>query len=311
MTAGVSEIGGDPNTDVNGHGTEMAGIAAAAVNNATGMAGVDYANASIAPVQVLGSDGTGLDSDVVAGVLWAADNGANVVEMAFSTPTYSAALADAVSYAEGKGVVVVAATGNDGSSAATYPAGLPGVIGVASTDQNDNLASGSNTGSAAVAAPGVGIYATQSGGGYGTVTGTSPASAEVAGLAGLLLANGSSAGQVASQIKSATDPVSGQSFGRIDVAKALGAAVTPATTATPSATATQVAATPTPAATQPVYTAASKVTYSGKVTNGSGAPVTSFTVVATKNYNNAASQPFTPSDGSYSGFSVNFPDSGL
>src|SRR5919204_163112 len=130
------------------------------------MPGVAYTGASLSSVQVLQSDGTGWDSDVVSGVLWAADNGANVLLMGFSSPTYSAALADAVSYAESKGVVVVAATGNDGSTAVTYPAGLPGVIGVAATDQNDNLTSFSDTGSAAVAAPGAGIYATMPGGKY-------------------------------------------------------------------------------------------------------------------------------------------------
>src|SRR5207302_6452436 len=118
--------------------------------------------------QVLGADGAGLDSDVVSGVLWAADNGAQVILMGFSSPDYSAALADALAYAWGKGAVLVAATGNSGSSAASYPAGMPNVIGVAATDQGDTLTSFSNTGSAAAAAPGSGIYTLQPGGGYGT-----------------------------------------------------------------------------------------------------------------------------------------------
>ena len=195
MAPGYSAYNTDPNSDPsdpNGHGTALAGIAAATVNNAAGIAGVAYAGASVSSVQVLQADGTGTDADVVAGVLWAADNGANVILMGFSSPDYSATLADALAYAWGKGAVLVAATGNSSSSVVTYPAGMPNVLGVAATDQNDSLLSSSNTGSAAVAAPGAGIYATQRGGGYGTVSGTSPAAAEVAGLAALLVASGRS-----------------------------------------------------------------------------------------------------------------------
>jgi hypothetical protein len=181
---------------------------------------------------------------VIAGVIWAADNGANVILMGFSSPDYSAALADAIDYASGKGVVLVAATGNDGSSAPSYPAGMANVIGVAATDENDNLASGSNTGSALVAAPGSNIYTTQPDGSYGSVSGTSAASAHVAGLAALLAANGNSNNYIYNQILGATDPI-GQSFGRINVTKALGGAVEPVPTAT-------VTATPTPGAT-PTY----------------------------------------------------------
>ena len=72
---------GNPHNDPNGHGTALAGIVAANVNNAAGIAGVAYAGANVSSVQVLGGDGTGWDSDVVAGVLWAADNGAQVILM--------------------------------------------------------------------------------------------------------------------------------------------------------------------------------------------------------------------------------------
>lgn len=239
IVPGQSFTGGNPDNDSNGHGTQLAGIAAATVNNATGMAGVAYAGASIMPVQVLQADGTGYDSDVISGVTWAADNGANVILMGFSSTAYSAALADAIAYAESKDVVVVAATGNDGSTTVTYPSGMPNVIGVAATDQSDNLVASSNTGSAAVGAPGVSIYATQPGGGYGLVSGSSASAAEVAGLAALLVANGKSSTQVYSQIVGATDPIGGASFGRVDVAKALGIAVTPVATPTIGATPTQ------------------------------------------------------------------------
>jgi len=122
---------------------------------------------------------------------------------------------------------------------------MPNVIGVAASDTADHVAGFSNTGSAAVAAPGVAIDATAPGGGYTTVSGTSAASAEVAGLAAMLAANGANA---ASQIPGASDPIAGHSFGRINVAKALGVAVAPVATAT-------VGATPTPGET-PIYEAA-------------------------------------------------------
>ncbi|HEX2922593.1 MAG TPA: S8 family serine peptidase, partial [Chloroflexota bacterium] len=126
MAPGYSGIdSGDPNSDPNGHGTALAGIAAATVNNHTGMAGVAYSGVSISSVQVLGADGAGYDSDVVEGMLWAVDHGANVILMGFSSTDYSAALADALAYASSKGVVLVAATGNGGSGSVTYPSGMP------------------------------------------------------------------------------------------------------------------------------------------------------------------------------------------
>src|SRR5207237_7252254 len=122
------------------------------------------------------------------------DNGADIILMGFSSPDYSAALSDALAYAWSKGVVLVAATGNSGSSAASYPAGMPNVIGVAASDPLDNMVSSSNTGSAAVAAPGVAIDATQPGGGYGSISGTSASAALIAGEAALLIADSKSNG---------------------------------------------------------------------------------------------------------------------
>jgi thermitase len=248
IAAGQSFVGGDPNSDPHGHGTALAGIAAANVNDGIGIAGVAYGPVSVSSVQVLQSDGTGYDSDVVAGVLWAADNGANVILMGFSSADYSAALADALAYAWGKGVVLVAATGNDGSSAPSYPAGMPNVLGAAATDENDEVGANSNLGSALVAAPGVGIYTTQTGGGYGSVSGTSAASAHVAGLAALLVANGNSNSYIFDQIRGATDPVADQTFGRINILTALGAPVmvtpvTPGETPTPGTPTYVIAAT--------------------------------------------------------------------
>ncbi|TMK84536.1 MAG: hypothetical protein E6G46_00380, partial [Actinobacteria bacterium] len=193
LTGGYSALGGNPTTDANGHGTWLASIAAAGTDNADGIAGVDYASAQIMPVQVVAADGTGQDSDIISGVVWAADHGADVILMAFSNPTYSSALQDAVDYAWSKGAVIVAATGNDSSSVAHYPAGDSKVIGVSATNSSDELWSGSNYGpDTFLAAPGVDIAA-DSGSGTQFVTGTSASAAIVAGAAALLKANDPSA----------------------------------------------------------------------------------------------------------------------
>ena len=156
LVAGTSILDGSNGlTDSNGHGTWLAGIAAAETGNSTGIAGVAYAGVNLMPVTVLAADGTGTDSDIIAGVLYAADNGADVILMGFSNPGYSQALQDAIDYAWNAGAVIVAATGNDGSSTATYPAGMAGVMGVSATTQTDTLASGSNYGDAVfLGAPG-------------------------------------------------------------------------------------------------------------------------------------------------------------
>ncbi len=107
------------------------------------------------PVTVLGADGTGQDSDIIEGVVYAAEHDADVILMAFSNPGYSEMLQAAIDYAWDEGAVLVAATGNDGSSSPQFPAGDRGVIGVSNTDQNDALAGSSNYGQAVfLGAPG-------------------------------------------------------------------------------------------------------------------------------------------------------------
>ena len=146
------------------------------------------------PVTVLDADGLGQDSDIIAGVVWAVDHGADVINMSFSNPGFSESLQAAIDYAWANDVVVVAATGNDGSSAATFPAGDRGVIGVSNTDRSDTLAPSSNYGpDVFLAAPGVGVITTAPGGGTTSVTGTSASSAAVAAAAALLRANDPSA----------------------------------------------------------------------------------------------------------------------
>lgn len=195
VDAGVGDLAGrvtGATNDPNGHGTALASIAAAAVDGA-GIDGV-APGAQILSIAVLDADGVGRDSDVVAGIVEAADAGADVILMGFSGPTFSQALQDAVDYAWAQGSVLVAAAGNDGSSALAYPAANAKVVGVAASDEGDGLWSGSNTGDhLSVAAPGVGIVAGAVGGGTRSVTGTSAASAVAAGVAAALVASDTAA----------------------------------------------------------------------------------------------------------------------
>src|SRR5262245_18512702 len=215
--------------DVNGHGSHVAGIAAAATNNGIGVAGVGY-GVDIMDVKVLGDSGSGLYSDMISGITWAADNGANVINLSLGGTMASSALESAVNYAWSKGAVVVAAAGNNASSTPFYPAYYTNVLAVAATTDLDKLASFSDYGDwVDVAAPGISIYSTVPSG-YGYMSGTSMASPFVSGLAALLFAqvtdtngNGLRNDEVRSRIQSTADNVglTGIGSGRINAYKAV------------------------------------------------------------------------------------------
>jgi len=217
--------------DVHGHGTHVAGIAAATTNNGIGVAGLGYAS-SIMNVKVMGDTGSGTYSWIASGIIWAADNGAEVINMSLGGSSASSTLEDAINYAWSKGVVVVAAAGNYGNTAPLYPAYYTNCIAVAATDSLDRLAGWSNYGDwVDVAAPGVGIYATLKNNGYGYKSGTSMAAPHVAGLAGLVFTTVSDTNgdgrlndEVRSRIEAACDDigVSGIGYGRINAARAVG-----------------------------------------------------------------------------------------
>lgn len=192
---GSGKQGSDDNfTDESGHGTHISGIIAAKTNNSLGVAGI-ASTARIMPVKVLDDIGFGDDGSIALGLMWAADNGARIINMSLAGPTPSKTLGEAVKYAQGKGVLVVAATGNDGSGTPNYPAAYEGVIGVGAVDSKDVWIHQSNFGQHVdVVAPGVSILSTflvsqsYDGQAYEANSGTSMATGVVSGLAALLLA---------------------------------------------------------------------------------------------------------------------------
>ncbi|GGH72384.1 S8 family peptidase [Phaeocystidibacter marisrubri] len=196
--------------DENGHGTAVGGIAAANGDNIIGFAGVDW-NCKILPVRVLDENGRGSYSKIAAGVYYAVDNGANVINMSLGGVSESNSLKNSIQYAYDNNVTVVAASGNSNTSVPQFPAAYPTVIAVGATNWFNERCSpfmltgrgGSNMGKhLSVVAPGDMIphlnYEDDLD--YSSVnSGTSLASPMVAGLATLLLAQDST--RTAAEIK--------------------------------------------------------------------------------------------------------------
>lgn len=226
----------DDAMDDQGHGTHCAGIAAGSANNGVGIAGI-APDVTILAVKVLSKSGSGSYEGVANGIIYAADQGAHVISMSLGGPSTSQALEDAVKYAMSKGSVVVAAMGNDGRETVSYPAGVPGVIAVGSTDKADLRSSFSNMGKhISIAAPGSNILSTLpmlpnpiGKTEYGVLSGTSMATPAAAGLAALVRDKfpGLDLAGVRAKLEQSSDDIGAAGFdksfgyGRINAFKAL------------------------------------------------------------------------------------------
>lgn len=180
--------------DVIGHGTHVAGIAAAMTNNGTGVAGV-APDCGILAIKVSSGTSSSPSTDGIAnGIIWAADHNADVINLSLGSSRQSKVITDAVNYALSKNVVVLAATGNDSGRIQSFPAAIPGVIAVGSTDATDRRSSFSNYGPwISVVAPGSAILSSfplndnligQKE--YGMISGTSMATPFATGVAALV-----------------------------------------------------------------------------------------------------------------------------
>jgi subtilisin family serine protease len=267
--------------DDEGHGTHVSGIIAAIRNNGIEVAGT-APRAKLYAFKVLDSTGSGDDASVAAAIRDAVDlTPCRIISMSLGGPVGSdgdPVLASAVAYAESKGALVIAAAGNDGVTSASYPAALPGVIGVGAVDSSNNLASFSNYGSADLdlVAPGVNIVSTVPGATTESWSGTSMATPFVSGAAAIVWSAHPelTAAQVASVLESTAQDLGAAGadqrygYGLVRPDRALAAlaapapspAPTPAPTTTPTpvpTTTPEPTAAPTPIPAPPVATALS------------------------------------------------------
>jgi hypothetical protein len=213
------------------HGTHVAGIVAAKRNNAVGISGI--APAQILSVRVLNGDGVGFQDDVADGITWAVNNGAKIVNLSLGGPADSV-LQTAVQNAWNNGVILVAASGNNGTNSISYPAAYPEVIAVGALTEANSRAAYSNYGAGlALVAPGSNILSALPDSEYGFLSGTSMAAPHVTGVAALLLAHRSSLtnSQVRDILQSSADDLgaSGRDdffgYGRVNAFTALLAVV--------------------------------------------------------------------------------------
>ncbi|MBN3554171.1 S8 family serine peptidase [Fictibacillus nanhaiensis] len=220
-------VDGDSTYFPDDHGTHVAGIIAASLNT-VGVTGI-APNVKVMPINVFYGDSTTAE-EISSALYYAADKGADVINMSLGSYYYSKVINDAVAYARSKGAIVVAAAGNDHVNEKTYPAAYKGVFGISATNHADRASYFSNYGSFVdFAAPGEDIYSTIAYGKYGYMSGTSMASPVVTGTIALMLSKNPfiNETQVDTILKKSTvdlyqsgrDNLSG--FGRIDASLAV------------------------------------------------------------------------------------------
>lgn len=182
-------------SDDNGHGTWVSGIIAANANDGYGIAGISWSD-RILPVKIMNAQGTGSTSDLTAGIIYAADRGANIINMSVGGFPHSQYVQDAVDYAWSKGAVLIGAAGNNRREETFYPASFNNVVSVSATQSDDEFANWSSYGPKVdVSAPGASILTTNctscpngSWGDHTKISGTSFATPNVAGVVALIRA---------------------------------------------------------------------------------------------------------------------------
>jgi thermitase len=186
LAPGWDVVHGDASAgDDHGHGTGVAGIVAARSDNGVGVTGACW-RCSLMPIKVIGADGTGSAADIAAGLRWAVDHGASIVNLSFVMSGRDEGVASAIDHALARGVLVVAAAGNTGGAEPTFPASHPGVISVTATDPADGRYAWATHGRwVSIAAPGC-SQTTVLGGAYGEFCGSSSAAAFMSGAAALV-----------------------------------------------------------------------------------------------------------------------------
>jgi len=212
----------DADDGVGAHGTQVAGIVAAATNNGIGVASLGW-DTRILPIKVLDASGTGFVSWVVEGVYEATDRGAKIINLSLASLEFDQVLQDAINYAAARGVLVIAAAGNNDDPGGTpttpkYPAAMQNVVAVGATTNTDTLATFSRRGPwVDLLAPGTQLLTTAAGGGYVQASGTSIASPVVAGAAALLIAQGfeTSPNGLLDQLQRSGTPISDMNGGTI------------------------------------------------------------------------------------------------
>jgi len=247
VLAGYDFINNDADpSDDNGHGTAVAGVAAAQGNDGIGIVGAAW-NVAILPVKTMNSSGSGSYSAIANGITYSADRGAKIINLSLGGTGTSSTLQSAVSYAWNKGSLLVAAAGNNGTSTTVYPAAYANVIAVSATTSADTLASFSSYGSFVdLSAPGQDITTSWINGGYTTISGTSFSSPLTAGVAALALSRNPalSNAQLASLLTANTDDLGATGYdtffgtGRLNAAKVVAAAVPVIDTIAPVTTVT-------------------------------------------------------------------------
>lgn len=236
MVPGYNFFDGNNNTaDVHGHGTAVAGVAAAATNNGLGVAGM-AGQARIMPLRVSDTNGWGYTSTIAQGITYAADHGARIANASFGGIAGSASIQNAAQYMKNKGGLVFVSAGNNGIDE-NY-AQTTTLIAVSATDEWDNRTSWSSYGNfVSLAAPGI-TYTTRTGGGYGQAMGTSFASPLAAGVAALVMSvNPSLSGAQVEKLMFSTAADFGAAgrdniygYGRVDAGAAVKAAAGTAVT---------------------------------------------------------------------------------